>query len=332
MLLHIFRLIRLPNLLIIALTQYFMRWFIIEPILNRHSILSVNSITGKEETLTFDLKLQISEFEFLFLVLATVFIAAAGYVINDYFDRKADLLNRPDKVIVGKHIKRRSAMALHVVLNILGVICGITVAFFIKLPKLAFVFVLVAGILWFYSTTYKKQFLIGNLIVAVFAALVPFLVYVFEIAEFYRIYRPTILNYNLQFGYIWIWAGGFAFFAFITTLAREIIKDMEDFEGDCAYGRDTLPIVLGTFYSKLIVALLLVTTIIGLTVSYFYFVRDNTTLWYFIIALILPLVFIIYRIITANEKRHYATASLVTKIVMLTGITYAAVVNFIILG
>ncbi|NJO93104.1 MAG: UbiA family prenyltransferase [Chloroflexia bacterium] len=124
----------------------------------------------------FDFVLQMSEFDFFILMLATVCLTAAGYVINDYFDTKTDSLNRPKTVIVGKSISRRSAMAIHIVLNAIGVIGGFYASWKVGHPKFGFIFVLAAGILWYYSTTYKRQFLVGNLIVSLLTAMVPLMV------------------------------------------------------------------------------------------------------------------------------------------------------------
>ena len=161
---HYLKLIRYQNLLIIAVTQYLMRWSIIYP------ILKVNNF-----------HLQFSEFNFFLLVLSTIFLAAAGYVINDYFDRKTDLLNRPDTVIVGTVIKRRVAMILHIVINIIGIGLGFYILLSIGIYKLGFIYIIIAGILWYYSTSYKRHFLIGNIIVALLTALVPLMVVLYEI-------------------------------------------------------------------------------------------------------------------------------------------------------
>ena len=150
------RLIRYRNLIIIALTQYMMRYFVIWP------ILKVNGF-----------ELQMDRWHFLLLVLSALLITAAGYVINDYFDTRTDMLNRPETVVVGRSVSRRSAMLLHIILNIAGVGLGIYLSLYIGILSLGVAYLLAAGLLWFYSTTYKRQFLIGNLIVAVFTAMVP---------------------------------------------------------------------------------------------------------------------------------------------------------------
>ncbi|MCK4746009.1 MAG: UbiA family prenyltransferase, partial [Bacteroidales bacterium] len=144
------KLIRFQNLFIIAATQYMMRLFIVVPIL---------AVNGFEP--------QLDHFHFFLLVFSSIAITAAGYVINDYFDMKTDLLNRPSTVIVGRKISRRWAMILHIVLNTTGVFTGVYLSWYVGMPGFGLAYVLAAGLLWFYSTTYKRQFLIGNLIVSI---------------------------------------------------------------------------------------------------------------------------------------------------------------------
>ena len=308
------RLIRYKNLLIIVLIQYLMRWSIIKPILE-----------------VYEFKLQFSELYFFFLVMATVFITAAGYVINDYFDTKTDLVNRPDTVIVGRLMNRRWAIKLHVLLNVIGIGLGAYISFYIGIPALTIVFILITGILWFYSTTYKRQFLIGNVIVALLTALVPLMVILFEIPLLRKEYGLLMYEMQSDFTHIIIWVSAFAFFAFLLTMIREIIKDVEDFEGDSAYGRKTMPIVLGVLNSKIVIITLILTTLFSLLYINLIFLNDIFTLIYFIVLLIIPLLLLVYKIIIAKDKKDYHSASNVSKIIMLAGILYALVANYIII-
>ncbi|RLD72364.1 MAG: prenyltransferase, partial [Bacteroidetes bacterium] len=240
------KLIRIQNLLIVAATQYLMRFAVIAP------ILAIN-----------DFSLQMTEFEFFILVFSTVCLTAAGYVINDYFDTKTDNLNRPETVIVGKSVSRRSAMTLHLIFNLAGVIGGFYVSYKIGLYQLGIIFLIVSGILWYYSTSYKRQFLIGNVLVAILTGLVPFMVILFEMPELNNAYRDVLIENGVNFNHVFFWVAGFSFFAFITTLSREIIKDTEDFEGDSAYGRNTVPIMLGIQWTKIIIIVLTSITILS---------------------------------------------------------------------
>jgi len=290
-----------------------MRWSIIKPILN-----------------VYDFDLQFSEINFLFLVMSTVFITAAGYVINDYFDTKTDLVNRPQTVLVGKIINRRSAILIHGILSSLGILMGIYVSFYIGFPILSLVFILITGILWFYSTTYKRQFLIGNLIVAFLTGLVPLIVLLFEIPLLNKTYGYVLIQMRANFNQIIVWVLSFAFYAFLLTLIREIIKDIEDYEGDNEYGRQTMPIVLGVLNTKVIVVSFILFAIFSLLYAYFRFLTDFITLIYFIVFLIIPLILLLYKLIIAETKNEYHSASRLSKLIMLAGILYALVANFII--
>ena len=312
---HFLRLIRYKNLLIIILTQYLMRFSIIKPILEVHN-----------------LKLQFTELNFFLLVMALVFVTAAGYVINDYFDTKTDLVNRPDKVIIGKKLNRRWAIKLHVLLNIIGIGLGTYVSFYIKKPILSLVFVFITTLLWFYSTSYKRQFFIGNIIVSLLTATVPLIVILFEIPLLKEQYGLIVNKMPEIITNIILWGSAFSLFAFLLTLIREIVKDIEDFDGDIAFGRKTMPIVLGIANSKLIVVAFIITTLFSLLYFNFQFLNDKLTLVYFVIFLISPLLFLTYKIVSANTKKDYHLANVLLKFIMLSGILYALLANYFIVN
>jgi 4-hydroxybenzoate polyprenyltransferase len=315
----IFSLVRFPNLLIIAFTQYAMRYLLMEPLLPSDTF-----------------ELQFGDFQFALLVSSTMLIAAAGYIINDYFDTRADLINKPARVVVGVAISRKVAMILHLILNIIGVGIGVYLAFYVGLPSLSLVFMLSTGLLWFYSTNYKKQFLVGNLAVAFLTGLVPLMVVLFEIPLLNREYGEVMIRYDADFNYLFAWVSAFSFFAFITTLIREIIKDAEDFEGDNAYGMKTVPIVLGTFWTRFVVVLLIAITLCALSFLLFKYIffsvdpADYTSLIYFSLFLLLPLILLAIQVMTARDKRSYRRASTLIKLVMLFGIFYSIVVFYLV--
>lgn len=320
-----FKLIRIPNLLIIAATQYLMLYAILIPLLKNLFVATNTGLIKVPE-----MQPQLIGFPFMCLVLATIFLTAAGYVINDYFDTKTDLLNRPDKVIVGKTISRRKAMTIHVFLNTLGVCFGFYVSLSVGFPLLGFVFAMVAGLLWFYSTTYKRQFLIGNILVAFLTGLVPFMVAVFEIPPLVKEYSEMLISYQANLIHIAYWIGGFSFFAFMTTLVRELIKDMEDFEGDKVIGRKSMPVVLGLKLTTYIVIGLIVITILALIFVYLVYLSDIFTLIYMIVGIVLPLMYLAYLLVKAISPESYHFASFLSKIIMLSGMGYALVAYYII--
>lgn len=310
------KLIRLPNLLIIVLTQYLMRYSII------NSILSYKSFELHK-----NFELQMSDFHFALLVISTVCIAAAGYVINDYFDRRIDQINKPREVIIGNKIDRRHAMILHINLNITGVFIGFYLAYVVHIYLLAVVYIIVTGLFWYYSTNYKRQFLIGNVIVAVLASLVPLQVVLYENVLLIKAYHIEIKEITTV---LFWWVAAFSFYAFITNLIREIIKDIEDFEGDNAFGRNSIPVVLGVKSSKIIVIVLLLLFIGTLLFTYYFYLRDNYTVIYLLVCIILPIIWLIITVYKGSSKKDFKKASIILKTIMLTGILYALLAQYII--
>jgi 4-hydroxybenzoate polyprenyltransferase len=306
------KLVRWTNLLIVIATLCIIRWFILRPLLEYSGY-----------------PLLFSEWRFILLVLSAAFYTAAGYVINDYFDTQTDYLNRPERVIVGKEVARRQAMILHFALNIVAAALGIYISFYIGIPALAVICLLIPGILWFYSTTYKRQLIIGNLIVAILTALVPLAVFLSEMPLQIRMHGEIMLANHAFVNMVFYWIGGFAFFAFILTLIREIVKDIEDFEGDAAFGRNSLPVVIGIPSTKIILYALTLVTIFAILLLYTRFLNDILSLLYFIIFLIGPLGFIIYLVQKAKERKDYTQISRLVKVVMLAGLAYALLVNVI---
>jgi|TARA_R110000737_G_scaffold193924_1_gene215179 4-hydroxybenzoate polyprenyltransferase len=239
------RLIRWVNLLIIAATMYSIRLFLLT-----YEKLFPNEL--KEPLLGRDGE----SFDFFLLVLSTIMIAAAGNVINDYFDMRADRINKPNRVIVGKTIKRRWAIIIHSALNVgafaIAIYLGVRNHTFWYL----FIHLITMNSLWFYSLFLKKQPLIGNFLIAGLTAMVPILCgihfYVQQSLIWTQVESQTAFSYWFQ---ALIEDGHFiillAFFAFVNNFAREIIKDMEDIDGDKKVGAKTLPIVSGMRSAKI---------------------------------------------------------------------------------
>ena len=316
------KLIRWQNLLLVILTMVLMRYAVLAPVLGKIGvILKIGS--GEEMPMS----LQFPWYDFALLVASTVFITAGGYVINDYFDIKTDLINK-GKVIVGTKIPRRMAMMWHSIFNIGGVAAGFYISFKSGYIWLGIMFVVVSGLLYFYSASYKRQFLIGNIIVAILTAMVPMLVAIYEWPALYKYYSVNAIRLP-DINFILYWVGGFALFAFLANLIREIIKDIEDFEGDIAYGRNTFPVVIGILSSKIVSICLIIITIILLYLAWHFFINDMITLIYITVAVVLPLLYVIYKLIKSSEKEQLHSASSIMKIVMITGVLYSVIVKVI---
>jgi len=304
------RLIRLPNLLIVAATQILIRYCVIRPLLGQANM-----------------SLQLPDGLFAMLVVATVFTTAAGYVINDYFDRKIDRINKPTAVIVGRQVYPRHAMAYHLFFSITGTILGVWVSFKAHVLFLSLIFFMVNGLLWFYSTTYKRQFLLGNFMVALLAALVPFLVLLYELPLLAREYGSQV---NPMVRYLMIWVLGFAFFAFLLNLIREFVKDAEDLEGDKVFGKKTIPVVWGIAATRWISAAILLLAVILLMVAWYFYIPDGITLLYFIFFLIIPMLVAMGILLIKNSSGSFHQTSLLLKFILITGLSYMIVVNIII--
>lgn len=242
------RLLRPVNLLVILLTMYGMRVFFLP------------YIDEQRERITHS-----EPFDFFLLVFSTMIIAGAGNIINDYFDVKADRINKPEKVIIGKHIKPRWAIVSHWIMNFVAFSIAVYLSYRYRTFWYMFVHLFSINVLWFYSMYFKRRFLIGNVLIALLTALVPILCgihFIQLVDSSNQVHLPASWNGDLTIG---ISGDGiktffvivFALFAGGLNLIREIVKDIEDIEGDKLIKAKTLPIVLGMQKSKWIAAGLL---------------------------------------------------------------------------
>jgi len=268
------RLVRWPNLLMVAITQYLGRLFLVGPAANWQVSLRENAL--------------------FFIVGSTVLVAAAGYIINDYFDVKIDLVNKPRRVVIGRYLKRRWAMTFHHGLNMLGCTLGFFAGKWVFLIS-----VCSATLLWFYSSYFKRKPFIGNFVVAALSAL-PLVV----LAVYYSQNRNLVAFYAL--------------FAFGITLIREIIKDMEDLRGDASQGCRTLPIAWGVRRTKQFTYFLISLFIPTLFVAA-HLLQNLFLAWVFAV-LLLPIAWLTYRLVFADTRREFGALSQLCKIIMLGGI------------
>jgi len=265
------------------------------------------------------------EWSFALLVISTAVITAAGNVINDFHDVKADRVNNPERVVIDRYISRRQAILSHIILNFVGVILGVFIALYHWIPWLSLIFIGVPIFLWLYSLSFKHQPFFGNLIVSVLAATVPLLVILFE--------YPLLLETNAEivsvdpgiFRPLIYWIGMFAVFAFLTNLIRELVKDGEDVDGDTEIGSRTLAIVLGIKKLKYLVFTLSFITLIFLSYIFLSFLRDQLSILYFSVCLALPFLFLLWKVIWVKQPSDWRRISLTAKLIMLFGLVYAPV-------
>ena len=264
------------------------------------------------------------------IILATVFVAAGGYVINDYFDVKIDRINRPDDLVVTRHISREGAMRLFQVLTLVGVLMALGVAWWARSWTLAMIFIVIPGLLWFYSASYKRQLLIGNIVVAFASALVPLLIAIINADYLAHLYGEA-LAYTPIVSQLYVWLGGFAIFAFLMTIVREMVKDIEDREGDCEMECRTIPIVWGVKTTKIIVTILLL-AIAALIVYIAWAVLPFPHSWqsfstrYVVFGLLVPIACIITLLWASTNQVEIRRTQLVLKFMMFMGVMYSFVI------
>lgn len=302
--LHFFKLIRYKNLLLLALMQIIFRLGYLEPI---------------------QIPLSLWYWQYAMLIASTILIAAGGYVINDIMDQETDLENHPEKVIVGKYISESKAYTLYVTLTIIGVALGFVLANTVKHSNLSVIFVLVATLLYFYSSTLKQIAFVGNLVVASALAFSVIIIGIFDI-------YPNTFDFNKdQMQMAFAILIDYALFAFTINLVREIIKDCEDVKGDNLEGMKTLPVRIGIQKTSKIAFVLLLLPAIYL----FYYIKSNlfdNNLYlgtiYLIVFVLAPIIFCLTKIWTAKEKSDFHFISTSLKWIIFFGILSVAVITY----
>lgn len=268
---NLLKLLRWKNLLIVGVTQYAAAYLLIES-------LPLQSL--------------ITNLEMLALSISTVLITAAGYVINDYYDVKIDYINKPQRVVVGRFLKRRSSIVLHAWLNTIGILLGTWVSW-----EIGIIDFFAIGLLWLYSNQLKRLPLLGNIAVALLTGLAVFIVYIF--------FKESLFLF-----------AAYATFAFFISLIREIIKDMEDVEGDRKFGCKTLPISIGIRKSKMVIYLV---SLIFLG-SVVLLLQQEPKFWWVFSGLTLMLAWLNYRLFKADKNIDFTKLSTLSKQIMILGL------------
>jgi 4-hydroxybenzoate polyprenyltransferase len=274
------KLIRSLNLIILAFTQYMCRYFII----------------GKSTTSFYEIA---TDWKFFLLVVCTVFVAAAGYIINDYYDVKIDLINKPKRVVLGKILHRRVALVSHFILNTLACFLALFLGW-----KIFTIIVVTTMLMWFYANQLKRTALVGNLLISVLTGLSVYMpVFLYGTAE------QTLLLY--------------AFFAFFISLVREIIKDMEDIKGDEEFGCKTLPIIWGIRKTKIVIYS--VSFLFVCIISMILIHAELNTQLYFLIFPAPLFVWLLIKLSKADTSMQFLQLSFLCKCIMVAGVVSMAV-------
>lgn len=296
-------LIRWKNLLMIALVQLLIKYALLEPF-GVHTALEGLGIT--------------------LLIISTLCIAAAGNIINDIYDVETDIVNKPDKRIIGKSISEKTGYNLFIALNVIGVGFGFYLSHRIGKSPFFTIFVVISALLYIYASYLKGILLIGNIVISVLVAASILIVGLFELTP-----NLNEFNRNIQITFFKIILD-YALFAFIINFLREITKDIEDVDGDYKVGLNTLPIFIGRERSKHI---LIALNFIPLFVIIFYVIselyKQQIALIYFLVLVIAPLIYIAIKLFQAKTKEDFHHISSVYKLVMLFGMLSLLLYPFI---
>lgn len=298
-----FKLIRYKNLLMIAFTMLVLHY----------GFLKLQNIP-----------LALNDLQFIFLISATVCIAAGGYIINDILDRETDQINKPDEVQIGNVFSENSAYYIYATLNFIGVGIGFYLSNSIEKPMFSSIFILISILLYIYSSSFKQSLLIGNIIVSALIAFVIILVGIFDLQPMITPENQPILAtfFKILLDY--------ALFAFVLNFIREIVKDLEDTKGDYNMGMNTLPIVLGVERTAKIVSILsLIPSLLLFYYTYKYYFNNNLyfSAFYSLAFLISPLIYFTVKSTSAKKQKDFKHLSSILKLVMLMGIIFIAVVT-----
>ncbi len=262
---------RIPNLLVIGITQFVTAYYLLDKSLEN-----------------------LIQIDFLLFIFSTGMIGAAGYIINDYFDQKIDMVNRPDKVIVGTTFRRRLALFSHIVLTFSGIALG-----FLIDPAVGVIHIFSSGALWTYSVIIRRWILLGTLTVAFLTCLTLLLVMVF-----FREFNLLVVAYAL--------------FGCVTTFIRESLKDIISAKGEVQFGIQSIPIVWGVRGAKLVIFL---AGAAGVGLLTFYLLSiPNWNVRYFFFGVLIYVFWIAYRLVNADKMSDFRSVKTYIDILILAGL------------
>lgn len=299
-----FKLIRGKAILFAVFVMYCMRYFVLRP------ILGVNG-----------LELQLPEQAFTLVVMSVCFLIAAAGAINDYFDTRIDRIASVKDVLVGRSIPRRVAIMLHSILNLAAVVIAFALSAWVGMWKMGILFLLVSGLLWFYSSSYKRYTLVGNLFVGLFAALIPFVGLVFEMPLLTEKYAVLLVQTDTDFLYLFRWMGGFSLFLFLNGIVYEMNKDIYTIRGDQEKGIRSVPVRWGVGVTKrIIVSGAVVAIAYALWLTYTVFSISTPVKVYVLAAVCLP--YLVYIAAVLRSERR-AWQLFLIRLVMVTGVAFS---------
>lgn len=294
------KLIRYKNLLMVLLTM----------VLTKYALLN-----------SFLTNSYLSNLDFILLVLSVLLITSGGYIINDIYDIKADIINKPNKLFIDETISKNKAWKSYFILTFIGLFFGGYLSISYSLTYFSTIFLITILGLFLYSKYLKKHLIIGNFIISLFVALVIYIVYLFDFKflEFWKLTAKESTN-SVLFLQLWVVVILYASFAFLTTLIREIIKDIEDVDGDLKLKATTLPIVIGRKRASHVAFFLSCTLLLFLLFILQTLLKETIFLIYGIFFILFPLLYFMYVLWFAEKKKDFSKLSSLMKMIMFLGI------------
>jgi 4-hydroxybenzoate polyprenyltransferase len=298
------KLIRFQNLLMLALMQLLFRYGFLEYQTIPHAL---------------------NDWQYCLLVFATLLIAAGGYVINNIMDQATDIINKPNSVVIGKNISETKAYNIYLVLTTLGVGSGFYLSNIIEKPGFSAVFIVIAATLYLYATSLKQMLLIGNIVVAFLLAFSVLIIGVFDLL-------PVINTENkVVMADLFAILLDYALFAFVINFIREIVKDLEDVNGDYNQGMNTLPIALGikrTSKVVLVFSLLPIIMVVMYIKKYFFAFELYLATIYSLICIVAPLLYFSIKMADAKKEKDFHHLRTILKLIILFGLFSIVVVTY----
>jgi 4-hydroxybenzoate polyprenyltransferase len=270
----LFSVVRLYNIIIVAIAQLLAAIFIIAPVLTVQHILQ--------------------DYKLWFIIVATSAAIAGGYIINNFYDREKDLINRPQKTLLENKVRRSTLWSVYFTVNGIAFVLGSIVSWRAGLFFGTYIFAM-----WLYSHKLKKILFLGNLMASLLA-ITPF----FVLFMYYKNFYPVIFVHGL--------------FLFFILGMRELVKDLENLRGDLAQNYKTIPVVMGEKVSKQFYTFLTLLTIIPITVLITYFDIGYMKFYFTFISgallVCLPLIW------SSRRKREYLLIHFILKVIIAAGV------------
>jgi len=297
------KLVRIPNLLMIVLTQ---------------SLLKFGLLNG------FGISITLSTLGFSLLCISTICIAAAGNVINDIYDLDTDKINKPERIIIGSKISINTAYGIYIILSVIGVGIGFYLSNLIGKPSFSAIFIIISALLYLYATYLKNILIVGNLVISFLVSFSIIIVGLYDL-------MPAITPENQQTqSTVFSIILDYALFAFLLNWLREMVKDQQDIKGDYNSGRNTLPIAIGSKRANLVIFIIGILPIAAVIYYLYQYLFNN--IWavlYVLLLIIAPLLYFQINIWTAESKKEFANLSTLLKMIMLLGILSLGMYQFI---